>query len=157
MTAEEFRQRYEAYDWEPHHPLVVILKSGQRGYIDMPEQVTLAPDELIITRRANPHRPERYRYADIDRVVPLMELPADPGGMSYAEFDPLIRELLMADPFRPFVIELRTGERLEINRRADIGRACRHFTLFGNPPRSFTQYTYDQVTRVRPMFAPVAV
>lgn len=33
-----------------------------------------------------------------------MELPADPGGMSYPEFDPLIRELLMAEPF---VIELK--------------------------------------------------
>src|SRR5215471_9196494 len=89
MTHVEFRRQYEAYGWEPYQPLAVVLANGQRTYIDMPEQVALAPDELVITRRTNPRKPERYRYAEIDRLVPLMELPADPGGISYAEFDPL--------------------------------------------------------------------
>lgn len=79
-----------------------------------------------------------------------MELPADRGAMSYAEFDPLIRELLMAEPFVPFVIELKGGERLTITRRAELGRACRHLIYFGEPPRSFTHYTFDQVARLTP-------
>ena len=150
MTREEFRQRYEDYPWDPYHPLAVILANGGRTYIDMPEQVELTWDGLVITRRPQPRKPERYPYSDIAGLVPLLELPADPGGMSYAEFDPLIRKLLMAEPFEPFAIELKTGEVIEINRRHEIGRACRHFVIFGEPPRSFTNYTFDQVSRLIP-------
>jgi hypothetical protein len=152
MTHDEFRQQYEAwhdtFDQGPYSPLAVILMTGDRVYIDMPEQVTLAEDELVITRRKNPRKPERYRYSDIAQLIPLSELPADSGGVSYAEFDPLMRELLMADPFQPFVIELTNGERLEINKRSEIGRAGRHLTLFGEPPQSFTHYTFNQVARL---------
>lgn len=150
MTHDEFRKQYEDYPWDPYQPLAVLLADGRRTYIDMPEQVRLTPDELVITRRTDPRKPERHRYADISRLVPLLELPTDPGGMSYAEFDPLIRELLMAEPFRPFAIELKSGEVIEINRRPQISRLCRHFTLFGEPPRSFTHYTFDQVARLIP-------
>jgi hypothetical protein len=121
MTCDEFRQQYEAYEWDPYSPLAVILATGNRVYIDMPEQVTLTDDELVITRRKNPRKPERYRYADIARLVPLMELPADPGGMSYAEFDAIMRELIVQRPFSPFVVELRSGERIEVTKAAPRG------------------------------------
>jgi hypothetical protein len=150
MTHDEFRRQYEDYPWDPYHPLAVILTTGPRVYIDKPEQVALAPDELVITRRVNPRKPEHYRYADIAQLVPLLELPADPGGLSYAEFDPLIRRLLMADPFEPFVIELRTGAQLRVNSRPDLSRAGRHLTLFGRPRWISTSYTYDQVARLIP-------
>jgi hypothetical protein len=151
MTHDEFRQQYEAYPWDPYQPLAVILASGERVYIDMPEQVRLTPDELVITRRANPRKPERYRYAEIARLVPLLELPPDPGGMSYAEFDQLIRELLMAELFQPFVIELRNGERILIDHRGEIGRGGRHIILFDRIPRPSNHINYEQVARLIPI------
>ena len=33
MTHDEFRQRYEAHEWEPYHPLAVILTSGNAASI----------------------------------------------------------------------------------------------------------------------------
>lgn len=152
MTRDEFLKQCEAwhdtFDQGPYSPLAVILMTGNRVYIDMPEQVTRAEDELVIPRRKNPRKPERYRFADIAQLIPLSELPAGPGGVSYAEFDALMREFLMANPFQPFVIELTNGERLEINKRSEIGRGGRHLTLFGEPPQSFTHYTFDQVARL---------
>lgn len=130
MTRDEFRTQYEAwhdtFDRGPYSPLAVLLAAGNHVYIDKPEQVTLSEDELVITRRKNPGKPERYRYADIAQLVPLSELPADPGGVSYAEFDALMRELLMADPFQPFVVELRSGERVEVKSPAPRGGRFMH-------------------------------
>jgi hypothetical protein len=149
MTSEEFRQQYKAYDWDTtYQPLAVVLNSGNRVYIDKPEQVSLPPEELVITRRTNPRKPERYRYADITRLVPMMELPADPGGMSYAEFDPLIRELLMADPFEPFVIELKNGEHIELNERGGTTRAGRFIAIWTDSPKQFLRVNFDQVARL---------
>ena len=62
MTRDEFCRQYNAYEWDPYQPLAVILTNGNRIYIDMPEQVMRTGDELIITRRMNPRKPERYRY-----------------------------------------------------------------------------------------------
>jgi hypothetical protein len=126
MTHDEFRQQYEAYEWYPYSPLTVILATGNRVYVDMPEQVTLTGEELVITRRKNPKKPEHYRYADITRLVPLRELPADPGGISYAEFDALMPELILREPFRPFVVELRSGERVEVTHPAPRGGRFMH-------------------------------
>jgi hypothetical protein len=148
MTHDEFRQQYEAYPWDPYQPLAVILSSGERVYIDMPEQVRLTPDELVITRRSSPRKPERYRYADIARLVPLLELPADPGGISYAEFDPLIRELLMAEPFQPFAIELKNGERIELHERGGTTRAGRFIALLPELPKALRSVNFDQVARL---------
>lgn len=155
MTRSEFWQAYEAHEWDPYQPLAVLLADGTRTYIDKPEQVAPEFGEVVITRRQNPQRPERYKYADIARLVPLTDLPADPGGMRYADFDALIRELLMAEPFRPFAIELKDGTVLDISRRAQIGRGGRYLTLFGEPPHSFAQYTYDQIARLVPHPQPV--
>lgn len=148
MTRDEFWRQYNVYEWEPYQPLAVILTSGVRTYIDMPEQAMPGSGELVITRRNSPRKPERYPYADIDRLVPLMELPADPGGMKYADFDPLIRELLMADPFEPFVIELKNGERIELDERGGTTRAGRFIVLLGEPPRPFVHVEFDQVARL---------
>lgn len=156
MTHEEFRQQYEAYPWDPYHPLAVILTNGERTYIDMPEQVTLAPDELVITRRSNPRKPERHRYAGIARLVPLMELAAEPGGISYAEFDPLIRRLLMAQPFEPFTIELKTGERIELAERGGTVRAGRAVSVWARPMKARVKITWDQIARITTNAAAVA-
>ena len=145
MTHDEFRQQYEAYPWDPYQPLAVILSTGQRVYIDMPEQVQLTADELVITRRTSPRKPERYRYADIARLVPLMELPADPGGMSYAEFDPLIRQLILQEPFRPYVVELRSGERIEVTRPAP--RAGRFMKVW-EPSRLLRSIEFHDIARI---------
>jgi hypothetical protein len=148
MTQEEFRSQYEAYSWDPYHPLGVILANGQRVYIDKPEQVELTLNELVLTRRSTPSKPERYHYSEISQLVPLLELPADPGGISYAEFDPLIRELLMAEPFQPFAIKLKTGEVIEIGRRPEIGRAGRYLNI--RKEYAVTHLTYDQLARLIP-------
>jgi hypothetical protein len=111
----------------------------------MPEQVRLTPDELVITRRASPRKPERYRYADITQLIPLLELPADPGGMSYAEFDPLIRELLLARPFQPFVVELRSGERVEVTQPAPRGG---RFMKVWEPSGSLRSIEFHNIARV---------
>ena len=68
--------------------------------------------------------------------------------MSYAEFDPLIRELLMAEPFQPFAIKLKTGEVIEIGRRPEIGRAGRHLNI--RKEYAVTHLTYDQVAMLIP-------
>jgi hypothetical protein len=149
MTHDDFKQQYEAYPWDPYQPLVVLLADGRRVYIDMPEQVRLNPDELVITRRTHP-RPERYRYEEIVRLVPLLQLPAEPGGMSYAEFDPLIRRLLMAEPFQPFVIELKNGERIELKKRGGTVRAGRAIAVVGEPPHTLTKIAFDDVARITP-------
>jgi hypothetical protein len=153
MTHDEFRRQYEAwydeFDSQPYTPLAVVLTAGNRVYIDKPEQVTLAPEELVITRRQNPRKPERYRYGDIARLVPLVELPADPGGMSYAEFDQLIRELLMAEPFQPFVIELKNGERIELNERGGTTRAGRFIAIWTDAPSQHLRVNFDQVAGLR--------
>jgi hypothetical protein len=148
MTYEQFRRQYEAYPWDSYHPLALILASGNRAYIDMPEQVTLTPAELVITRRAHPRQPERHRYADIVQLVPLLELPADPGGLSYAEFDPLIRRLLMADPFQPFVIELKNGMRIELDERGGTVRAGRAVSVQARSGNGRVKLTWDQITRI---------
>lgn len=136
MTHDEFRQQYEAYEWDPYSPLAVVLTTGNHVYIDLPEQATLADDELVITRRKNPRKPEHYRYADIAQLIPLSDLPADPGGVSYAEFDALMRELILREPFRPFVVELRNGERIEVTRRAPrSGRFMRAWSDVAGPLR----------------------
>jgi hypothetical protein len=149
MTYDEFRAQYRAYDWEPYAPLALIPTSGERVYIDMPEQAALAAGDLIVTRRAKAHRPERYRYADLDRLVPLTDLPADPGGMSHAEFDPLIRELLMAEPFQPFVIELKNGQQIEVNERGGTTRAGRFIAIWTDTPRRLVRVHFDQIAVLR--------
>jgi hypothetical protein len=121
MTRAEFCQQYKTYTREPYQPLAMILASGQRAYIDKPEQVAPDYEEVVLTRWQNPHRPERYKYADIARLVPLMELPADPGGVSYADFDALMRDLITQRPFSPFAVELRSGERVEVTKPAPRG------------------------------------
>jgi hypothetical protein len=155
MTRHEFQQRYEEYPWDPYIPLAVFLKDGRRVYIDLPEQVKFSDSELIITRRSHPQKPERYPYAEITRLVPLDQLPAEAGGMSYAEFDPLIRELLMADPFRPFTIELKSGERIDIQSRPEIGRAGRFVKFYRGNERS--SVTYEHIKRLAPQGEPVGV
>jgi len=146
MTHDEFRRQYETYEWDPYQPLAVILANGTRTYIDMPEQPTLTADELVITRRANPRRPERHKYADVAQLVPLMELPADPGGMSYAEFDPLIRELITQRPFRPFAVELRSGEQVKVTRLAT--RGGRFVNVRNDPSGPRRQIEFDDIARI---------
>jgi len=148
MTHDEFHRQYEDYPWDPYQPLAVFLSDGRRVYIDTPEQVRLTPDELVITRRTDPRHPERYRYADISRLVPLLELPADPGGMSYAEFDPLVRGLILREPFQPFVVELRTGEKIEVNRPGP--RSGRFMVILGEPHEPFRSVAFDDVARLTP-------
>jgi hypothetical protein len=152
MTHDEFKQQYEAYQWDPYHPLVVLLADNRRVYIDMPEQVRSNPDELVITRRTHP-RPERYRYEEIVRLVPLLQLPAEQGGMSYAEFDPLIRRLLMAEPFQPFVIELKNGKRIELKKRGGTVRAGRAIAVASEFPHTLTKIAFDDVARITPLVA----
>ena len=155
MTRDEFRQQYEAYEWDPYQPLAVILTSGNRTYIDKPEQVGLTDDELVITRRQNPRKPEKYRYADIAQLIPLLDLPADPGCMSYAEFDPLIRELILQRPFRPFVVELRTGERVEVTRSSP--RAGRFMTVLNGSSDPIRFIVFDDIARILTTAEPVSV
>lgn len=145
MTHDEFRQQYEAYEWDPYSPLAVILMNGNRVYIDMPEQVARSGDELVIIRRKNPRKPERYKYADIARLVPLVELPADPGGVSYAEFDALMRKLILQEPFQPFVVELRSGEQVEVTRRAPRGGRFMHVWNETGPLRSIEFHTIARI------------
>ena len=147
MTHDEFRRQYEAYEWDPYQPLAVVLANGTRTYIDKPEQMTPGNDELIITRWQNPRKPERYRYADIAQLIPLLQMPADPDGMSYAEFNDRMSELLVADPFVPFVIELKNGERVELDARRGTTRAGRFIRVWdgvGQP----VGINFDQVARL---------
>ncbi|MBX9583369.1 MAG: hypothetical protein K2X87_23960 [Gemmataceae bacterium] len=156
MTAAEFGDKFNAYDWDLYQPLAVLLKDGRRTYIDPPgDQARPRPDELVIIRRSNPKNPERHRYEEITDLVGMLDLPADQGRMSYAEFDSLIRQYLMADPFLPFAVELRSGEVLEVKRRPDLGRVCRHLRWHGTPGRPDTYYTFDDVARLVPRMVPV--
>lgn len=155
MTAAEFGDKFNAYDWDLYQPLAVLLKDGRRVYVDPPgREAGLHPDELVITRGRNPKQPERYRYAEIADLVGMLDLPADPGRMSYAEFDPLIREYLMADPFLPFAVELASGEVLEVKRRRDLGRACRFIRWRGTADYREVQYTFDDIIRLIPRLVP---
>ena len=147
MTRKEFWQRYKTYERNPSQPLAVLLTNGSRVYIDKPEQVTPDYEVVTITRWQNPNRPESYRYDDITRLVLMTELPADPDGMSYAEFNDRMSELLVADPFEPFVIELKNGERVELDERRGTTRAGRFIRIWdgvGQP----VGINFDQVARL---------
>lgn len=146
MTAAEFRTKYVAYDWDPYHPLAVLLKDGRRAYIDMPEQATLGPNGLVITRRYTPQKPEQYRYEDIRDVVGMLDLPADPGCISYAEFDPLIRRLILQKPFKPYILELRDGRRVPVRRPSP--RNGRAMLILGRRKDPFVKLAFDEVARV---------
>ncbi|MBX9628777.1 MAG: hypothetical protein K2X82_33595 [Gemmataceae bacterium] len=146
MTATEFRSKYVAYGWDPYHPLALILTDGRRVYIDMPEQAELGPNELVITRRSAPRKPERYRYEDIRDVVGMLDLPADPGCISYAEFDPLIRRLILQKPYRPYVLELRDGRRIPVNQPSP--RHCRAVTVLGDGDQPVVKLWFDDIARV---------
>ncbi len=147
MTRREFLQQYRVYEREMYQPLAVMLTDGRRVYIDKPEQMTPDYETVTITRWQHPNRPESYRYDDIARLVPMTELPADPDGMSYAEFNDVMSEWLVADPFEPFVIELKNGERVELDERRGTTRAGRFIRIWdgvGQP----VGINFDQVARL---------
>lgn len=155
MTAEEFRRQAEPLlNPDKFVPIAVDLSTGDRVFIDMPEQAELRGNQLLITRRGR-RFPEKYGYDVIERVIPADRLPPDPGGISYAEFDTTIRQLLTAEPFRPFVIELRNGDRIELHERAGTVRAGRVVVIPFLASRPVLKITYDQIARITTAAEPV--
>lgn len=150
MTHDEFASAVRPLlDPARFVPIALDLSTGDRVFIDMPEQAEVRPGWVVITRRSRP-TPERYGYDVIERVTPADRLPADPGGISYAEFDAAIRRLLTQDPFRPFVIELRDGRRIDLDQRGETVRAGRYVLIRPAESGPLVRVTYDQIARLAP-------
>ena len=82
------------------------------------------------------------------RVAPLDEIPGEPGGMSYADFYATIRPLFWAEPFRPYVVELRNGDKLAVASPGRLTLAGRFGLFISDAPARIVRFSYDQVTRV---------
>lgn len=148
MTSGEARARLEPLlDWKVFVPTAVDLIDGERVFIDKPEQAKLSREALVIARRV-PARLIGLPYPDIASITPATELPAEPGGIAYAEFDALMSQLLMREPFQPFSIEIRTGVVIEVTSRRRIDRTGRFVIVYDETRTSRMLYTYDQIARV---------
>ena len=148
MTYEEFKARTDTiFRRSPLVPAVLELVGGQRLTVDMPEQAEIRPDTVVIRRKTEPTA-YRIGYEEIDRVTPLDELPAETGGLSYAEFYATVRPLLWRGPYQPFVIELRDGSRLLIDKPGRLSLAGRFGVFLPPGPVPLVRFTYDQVVRV---------
>jgi hypothetical protein len=145
MTASEVRHAIiPLLRREPFVPVVVQLQTGERVFIDMPEQLEWLGDAILVVRRGEPKR--KVEYDEIADVTPLDQVPAGPG-MEYNEFQTTMRQFLRRQPFEPFVIELTDGRRLLAASRGGASFAGRFGFAF--PPESgYVRFTCDQVARI---------
>lgn len=147
MTETVFRrQTVAAFARSPIVPVVLELDSGDRVLVDVPEQ--LSPGRAAVDVSRPGQSDLRIDYERVDRVVSLDQLPADAGGLSYADFYAAVRPLLWADPYRPFALELRDGTTLAIDRPGRLALAGRFGVFLPPEPAGYVRFTYDQVSRV---------
>jgi hypothetical protein len=147
MTLNDFRDRIEPLlDRDPFVPVVLDLTSGERVYLDMANQLEVGPTAAVITRRSE-RRPRTIPLADIAAVAPLDQLPGD-GGPTYDEFQATLRRLYWADPRPPFVVELKSGERIAIPPESSLAFAGRFAHVDPKGGDTFVQFSQDQVARI---------
>jgi len=148
MTHEEFhRDIRNVFRRSPLVPAVIELTGGDRVVVDMPEQLEAGPAAITIRRRTDHLRP-RIGYEEIGRVIPLDELPAERGSLSYAEFYATVRPLLWRQPFQPFSLEFRDGTKLVVDSPGRLALAGRFGVFLPPDPTPLVRFTYDQVARV---------
>jgi hypothetical protein len=117
MTGYEIRKLTERlFQRPPYAPVAYVLTSGKRVVVDKQNEVNYGPEDLTITRRGVPE-PTTVRYADIERVATLDELPGQNGALGYAEFYAAVVPLLRREPFEPFTLEFVSGKRLLVESR----------------------------------------
>ena len=146
MDEQEFRDRARLlFRRSPLVPVVFVIRCGSRVIVDMPEQLEMMSGAVLVRRRTEP-TPYRIDYEQIERLLPLDELPGD-GGPSYAEFYATVRPLLWAEPYQPFALELKDGTRLLIDRPGRLSLAGRFGTFAPLGPTPLVHFTYDQVAK----------
>jgi hypothetical protein len=150
MTTSDVRKQIDAvFCRSPLVPLV-LFTSGGRVVVDTPEQLEVWPNAINVRRRTDPVE-YRIDYEEIERVAALDELPAENGGLSYAEFYATVRPLLWREPYQPFSLEFQDGTRLLIDRPGRLSLAGRFGVFMPKGPTPLVRFTYDQVAKVAPV------
>jgi hypothetical protein len=151
MTQQDFKSKIDSiFERSPLVPAVLELVSGVRVIVDMPEQLDIQLEVVIIRRRTDPAA-QTIRYEDINCIAALDQLPAEGDSLSYSEFYGAIRPLLRQEPYRPFAIDFRDGSRLLIDSPGRLSLAGRFCVFLPPGPFQLIRFTYDQVARVTPL------
>ena len=125
MTADEIRKlTAKLFHRPPYAPVAYLLTNGKRVVVDKQNQVSYGIEDLTITRRGVPE-PTTIRYADVERVAPLDELPGENGAMGYADFYAAVVPLLRREPFEPFTLEFVSGKQIVVESRKQFLMAGR--------------------------------
>lgn len=151
MTRREFDERIALlFRRSPIVPAVIVLKDGRRVVADSPRLLKHFPPGMVSVTHPNESPGITVVGVEmIDRVIPIDELPAESGVLSYTDFYASVRPHFWADPFRPYVLDLRSGESLEVGSPAQLTLAGRFGTYVSDTPPRIVRFTFDQVTRVR--------
>lgn len=165
MKAADVRTRIRSlFERTPFEPVVLVVETGERVVVDDPAHVEFEAGGVRVwgTGVRGPAVPAGgrdsrvIRSATVAAVVPLEELPGEPGQLSYLGFQTAVRDAVRRVPFAPFAVDLRSGGRVVIE-RPTLTLAGRYLTYYAHAGRPPVQVRADDVARVTVLPEPPAV
>src|SRR5437762_12128591 len=135
MTHDDFERALERLRRQkPFRPFAIDLTNGERVEVWSPDAVRIDGEDASV--RVG-ERWFGYEGGDVARVeeLPRREVRV----MTREEWEAELRRLIWQEPFRPFVIELKSGERAEVvaSHAVGFGGGNGSAVLPGNVPVLF--------------------
>src|SRR5207249_1515177 len=114
MTAEEFRAKLRPWlDREPFRPLAFVLTTGERRDVYIRSAIRYPDGAAAYISTPDDPFGDEVRCEDVERIEPLGQ--REITVMTPDAFFNELRRLCDGQPFRPFTIELNSGNRVEID------------------------------------------
>ena len=134
-------------DERTFRPFVLELDDGERIHIEAADELVIDTSRFALRKQTDTSRNGTLDPRRVERVTMLDQLPPRPGELAYAEFRSRIGQLLRAEPFAPFVVALKDGTELTVDRPNRLASNGRHAVFFvrGQP---FVLFNNSDVARI---------
>jgi hypothetical protein len=146
MTPQEFKAVLRPWlDRQPFVPFAFVLTTGERQEVHLRSAIRYPDGSAAYVDTSDDSFDEPIHCEDVERIEPLPQ--QEIRVMTPVTFFNELRRLCDRDPFRPFVVELTTGERIEIDDPEGLAFAGGYAT-FINAEGEPTNFDYTVVARL---------
>jgi len=148
MTAAEFHTAVRGLlNERTFQPFVLELAGGELIHIEAADELVIDPPRFIVRKQTDPSGNGTLDPRRVERVTMLDRLAPRAGELAYSEFRGRLGQLLRAEPFVPFVVGLKDGTELTVDRANRLASNGRHAVLFtrGQP---FVVFNNSEVAHI---------
>lgn len=134
-------------DERAFQPFVLELADGERIHIEAADELVIDAPRFLLRKQTDTSRNGTLNPRRVERVTMLDRLPPRAGELAYTEFRSRLGQLLRAEPFVPFVVGLKDGTELTVDRPNRLASNGRHavFLTRGQP---FVVFNNSEVAHI---------